>query len=200
MHLKDPMLAYSIMPMMERCARRWSWGILPVKAASWSLVSILLLAAVCCVGQSGPVANDTALPFEIYDGYFVSNRFEPDSSESFVIILDQELFDRSFGAAFVMKDKSHRLPRDIFNSNIILAAIKRGNAVWKYKVESVMVKRGVVELRYATSMSPSDSATFACPLIVSVPRGLYVAVQFIDNGKLARQVEIGQSEGGNIKR
>ena len=166
----------------------------------WSAVAILLLLAGCCVGQDVPAADEASLPFEVYDGYFVSNKFGPNASESFVIINDQEQFDRVFGTAFVMRDKSHRLPKDVFNSNIVLAAVKRGNAVWKYKVESVVVSNGVVELRYTTDMSPSDSATFACPLIVSVRRGMFVAVQFVENGKPAKKVEIGPSDGVNVKR
>ena len=71
----------------------------------------------------------TKLNFNVYSGYFVSNKFEPDAAESFVVLADQEQFDKVFGAAFVMRDKSHRLPKDAFKSLLVIAAIKRGNAV-----------------------------------------------------------------------
>ena len=136
-------------------------------------------------------AFEVKLPFDTYSGYFVSNKFEPNAAESFVVITDQEQFDKVFGVAMVMGDKSHRLPKDIFKANIVLAAVKRGKAVWDFKVECVTVKDGVVELRYSAKSKESDSANFACPLVVSIPKGKYGAVRFVEDKKPVKTVEIG---------
>jgi hypothetical protein len=130
------------------------------------------------------------LPFDSYSGYFVSNQFEPDAAESFVVLSDEKQFDRVFGVAMVMGDKFHRLPPDIFKEKVVLAAIKRGKAVWEFKVEDVAADHGVVQLRYTATAKASASATFACPLMVSIPRAKYAAVQFCENGKTVKTVEL----------
>ena len=139
------------------------------------------------------------LAFDTYSGYFVSNTFEPDATESYLIVTDQKRFDKVFGVAMVMGDTSHRLPKDAFNSLMVVAAIKRGSAVVEYKVEGVTVKDGVVELRYTTTSKKSDTATFACPLIVSIPKGEYTAVQFVENGKAVKTVTIGENSEPQAK-
>jgi len=126
-------------------------------------------------------AADTAtISFDTYSGYFVSNKFEPDAKESFVVISSQGQFDQVFGVAFVMQDRSHRLPKEAFKSNLVVAVIKRGNAFCEYKVENVTVEKGVIQLRYTVTSRATPETTFACPLIVSVPRGEYKGVVFID--------------------
>jgi hypothetical protein len=152
----------------------------------------VLLAAVCCLGQYASAAEPTKLACDTYGGYFVSNKFEPDAAKSFVVIHDQEQFSNVFGVAMVMRDKHHRLPKDAFKSLMVIAAIKRGNALVEYKVESVTEAKGVVELKYTTTEKKSDTATFACPLIVSIPKGKYTAVQFVENGKPIKKVEMGK--------
>jgi hypothetical protein len=152
----------------------------------------LLLLVVGWFGQSVWAADPVNLPFDTYSGYFVSNKFEPDAAESFLIITDQGQFDRVFGVAMVMGDKSHRLSKNAFKSNIVLAAIKRGKAFSDFKVEAVTEAAGVVELQYTTTEKKNDSATFACPLIVSIPRGRYVAVRFTENGKMMKKIGIGK--------
>jgi hypothetical protein len=132
------------------------------------------------------------IPFDTYSGYFVSNQFEPDAAESFLVLTTQKEFDKVFGVAFVMGDRSHRLPKDAFESNMVLAAIKRGKTVWEYKVERVAEAKGVVALRYTADEKRSESASFACPLILSIPKGKCAAVQFIENGKPVKTVEIGK--------
>jgi hypothetical protein len=149
----------------------------------------VLLFAVCCLGQQTSAAEPAKLTFDTYSGYFVSNKFEPNAAESFLVITDQEQFDKVFGVAFVMRDKSHRLPKDAFKSSMVLAAVKRGAAVWEYKVEGATEAKGIVELRYTTTSKKSDSATFACPLIVSNAKGKYKAVQFVENGKVVKRIE-----------
>lgn len=42
------------------------------------------------------------------------------------------------------------------------------------------------------TVSKSDSATFACPLNVSLPKNAYKVVQFLDAEKLIKTVEIGK--------
>ena len=151
---------------------------------------IALLFTIGCIGQTARAADPAKVPFDTYSGYFVSNKFEPDAPVSFVVIKDQEHFDKVFGVAMVMGDKSHRLPKDAFKSNIVVAAIKRGNAFWTFKVEGVTAQDGGVELRYSTTEAKNDSATFACPLIVSMPKGNYKAIQFIENGKPVKKIQM----------
>jgi hypothetical protein len=144
------------------------------------------------LGQPAPAAEPAKLAFDTYSGYFVSNKFEPDAAESFVVIGDQQQFDKVFGVAMVMRDKSHRLPKDTFKSLAVVAAIKRGPAFVEFKVEGATLKDGVVELQYTTTAKKSDSATFACPLIVSIPKGDYKAVQFVENTKAVKKLELGK--------
>ena len=134
--------------------------------------------------------TSTKLEFKTYSGYFVSNKFEPDSSASFVVLDNRKQFDQVFGVAFVIGDKSPRLAPDAFKTQLVLAAIRRGKAFCTYQVTSVTEKGGVVQLHYQTTSKKSDSATFACPLILSIPKGKRQAVEFYENDKLVKRLAI----------
>lgn len=136
------------------------------------------------------VTQPAVLPFATHDGYFVSNIFEADQAESFVVLKDQQAFDQVFGVARVMDDKSHRLPAATFENNMVVAAIKRGKAVWQFKVKEVVAENGVLTVRYTATSEKSDSAVFACPFIVSVPKGKYTAVAFEEDGKVVGKIEM----------
>ncbi|HZZ71399.1 MAG TPA: hypothetical protein VFE24_04045 [Pirellulales bacterium] len=154
----------------------------------------LVLSLVVAGWLARPVlaADAEKLALDTYTGYFVSNKFEANAPESFAIATDQDQFDKVFGVAFVMRDKAHRLPKDLFTSNIVAAVVKRGNAVVEYKVEGATLKDGVVELKYSTTSTKHDTATFASPLIVSFPKGKYTAVQFVEDGQPVKKVELGK--------
>ena len=134
----------------------------------------------------------TKLKFKIYSGYFVSNQFEPDSPTSFVALDNQKQFDQVFGVAFVIGDKSPRLAPGALETELVLAAIRRGKAFCTYKVSSVTEEGGVLRLRYQMTSKKSDSASFSCPLIVSIPKGKYHAVEFHENDKLIKRLPIGK--------
>ena len=134
----------------------------------------------------------TKLKFKTYSGYFVSNQFEPDAPSSFVVMGNRKQFDQVFGVAFVIGDKSPRLAPGALETELVLSAIRRGKAFCTYEVSSVTERGGVVRLRYRTTSKKSDSASFACPLIISIPKGKYQAVEFHENGKLVKRLEIGK--------
>jgi hypothetical protein len=154
------------------------------------LLTVGLFSILAGLAPSLPAAQGTKLAFDTYAGYFVLNTFEPDAAQSFAVIDDQEQFNKLFGVAMVMGDRSHRLAKHALKSKLVLAAIERGRAVWEFKVESVTVDGGVVTLRYAATARKSDSATFSCPLIVSIPRGDYTVVRFVKNKKLVKTVPV----------
>jgi len=133
------------------------------------------------------------LKFKTYSGYFVSNKFEPDAPSSFVALDNPKQFDQVFGVAFVIGDKSPRLAPDALNTELVLSAIRRGKAFCTYRISSVTEKEGVVRLRFQTTSKKSDSASFACPLIISIPKGKYHTVEFHENGKLVNRLEIGKN-------
>jgi hypothetical protein len=149
-----------------------------------TVIPLVLLAGLASA------AEPVKLKVETYSGYFVSNKFEPKTPTSFLTAHTQKEFDEVFGAAFVMRDKSHRLAADAFKSQLVLAAIRRGMAICTYQVTSVTEKDGVVQLRYKTTTKKSDSASFACPLIVSIPQGKYRAIEFHENDKLVKRLLI----------
>jgi hypothetical protein len=132
----------------------------------------------------------TPIAFDTYSGYFVSNKFEPDAPASFVVIADQKTFDTIFGIAAVMGDQSHRLPADAFESKIVVAVIKRGKAVTQFTVEHVAQHDAILTVHYSTRQTPSDSADFACPLIISVSKGTYTAAQFVEDAKTVKKIDL----------
>jgi len=107
-----------------------------------------------------------------------------------VVAKDQQQFDAVFHVASVMRDTSHRLPADAFQSLMVIAPIKRGKASWQFAVESVTESKGVVELRYKATSKPSDSATFTSPLIVAITKGNYKSIQFIENGNSVKKLDV----------
>ena len=155
--------------------------------------TILVLCLFMGLFINATSAEETAkLEFKTYSGYFVSNKFEPDAPSSFVAALDnQKQFDQVFGVAFVIGDKSPRLAPDALKTELVLSAIRRGKAFCTYEVSSVTEEEGVVRLRFQTTSKKSDSASFACPLIISIPKGKYQAVEFYENDKLVKRLAIG---------
>lgn len=157
------------------------------------IIRLIILLSAVSITSAADTKN--VIGFDSHDGYFVSNQFESDKSSSFVVIQDKESFDKVFGSAFVMNDKSHRLPKDVFESKIVIAAIKRGNATCDFQVQNVALKDGILTITYNVTSTPHPSATFACPLILSIPKGDFRSVQFIENGKVVETVQVKNQSG-----
>lgn len=134
-------------------------------------------------------AEPAPVKFDSYNGYFVSNQFEPEARESFVVFVNQQAFDKCFGVAFVMGDKSHRLPKDVFETQQVIGAIKRGSSIWDYSVKKVVESNDELEVHYSAKEMKQPSATFASPLIVSIPKKSYKAISFVENGKVIKVVK-----------
>lgn len=154
-----------------------------MKALQSTLLVAFLSLSSSSLAAEKPDAPSTPVAFQIHDGYFVSNQFEPDAPTSFVVLKDQAAFDQVFGVAYVMRDKSQRLAADAFPEKIVVAAIHRGKAMVTYQVEHLVTDGKTLSLRYTTKSSPAGSAEFSCPLIVSLPKGDYQAVRFIEDSK-----------------
>jgi hypothetical protein len=152
----------------------------------FALLAVVALFGFGCAASS--TTDSAAIPFDTHTGYFVNNTFEPQAPASFVVLRDQAAFDRVFGSARVMNDKSHRLAPDAFASRMVVAAIQRGKAIVNYRVDRVEVDGGVLTVRYTTTTTPHDTAEFASPLILSVPKGDYTAVAFVENGKTVKKL------------
>lgn len=149
--------------------------------------AVIMIAATNVTAADSPTTQP--IPFAIHDGYFVSNKFEPDAPTSFVLLKDQKAFDEVFGSAFVMRDSHHRLPPNAFETKMVVAAIHRGNATWDYTVESVTADGKTLVVKYTTQSTPNNTAEFACPLILSIEKGDYTDVQFVENGKKIKTLE-----------
>lgn len=152
-------------------------------------VIVGLLCCIVCLAQTLSAAEPATLAFDAYGGYFVSNKFEPTAPTSFVVLKDQQKFNNVFGVAFVMGDTSHRLPPDAFKTKVVIAAVKRGHSIWQYKVESVTADGKTLVVRYTTTSTPQPTAEFACPLILTVDKGDYVAIQFVEDGKSVKKID-----------
>lgn len=151
---------------------------------------LMLLATTTLAADEG---KPKAVPYDTHDGYFVSNQFEPTQAASFLAIQNERQFKEIFGDAVVMKDKSHRLPKNAFQTKLIVAAIHRDRAVWTYDVKTVELEASTLVVRYATTKKSSDTAEFASPLIISVSKGDYAAVEFVENGKSVKTLDLRQA-------
>jgi hypothetical protein len=155
------------------------------------LIPIMIIVVISGIMSASAArsAEPTTVKFDSYNGYFVSNQFEPNAKESFVICTNQEAFDKCFGVAFVMGDKSHRLPKDVFETQQVISAIKRGSSIWDYAVKEVVETNDEIEIHYSAKEIKQPSATFSSPMIVSIPKKSYKSISFVENGKVVKALK-----------
>lgn len=133
---------------------------------------------------------ESALAFDTYSGYFVRNDFQPKLPSSYAVIAAERQFPKVFGVAAVMNDQSHRVPQLIFHTAVLLVVVKRAPAICTYHVDRVVAQNAVLRMYYTTEMGKPGTATFASPLIVSVPKGNYEGIEFVEDGKVVATLRI----------
>ncbi len=153
-----------------------------------SLIALIVSLALPVVAWAADKeeAKGKKVEFTVHTGYFESNKSGLKGEASYLAFTDQKTFDGVFGKAVTMGKKPNFLPEDAFDTKLVVATIKRGDAVWQYKVEKVTADDGVLYIKYeATSKGGGGSARYASPLIVSLDKGKYTSVVFIEKGKKA---------------
>ena len=127
----------------------------------------------------------TAMPvqFSVYPNYFERNDSGLTGAVSYLIIEDRKAFDALFGLAVTMGPKPNTLPLDAFDSEVVVALIKRGDKFWEYTVEGVTEETGVLTVRYKALPGDGKGARFASPLVIAVPKTRFREVVFVEGGK-----------------
>ena len=126
--------------------------------------------------------------FRVYNSYYESNQSGLKGRNSYLAFARREAFDRVFGPAAVMENNTF-VPENAFQSGIVIAVIKRGNAFWNYHVEQVTADNNTLRVRYRVASGNESAASFASPLIVAV-EGRFDSVTFIENGKKVGEARV----------
>jgi hypothetical protein len=154
--------------------------------SKWALLAVMVLAPALSRADEKKVEYTVQGP-----GYFESNKSGLTGDSSHLVFTDKKSFDGVFRTLFVPGGKAKLLPKDAFDTKIVIATIKRGTSVYTYKVEKLTADDGVLKLSYtATGKDGGGSARFASPLIVSLQKGKYTSVEFIENGKKVGMVKV----------
>ena len=162
-------------------------------AKKWLSTVLGIGALVLAVGRvaGDDVTKEKSVPFEQHSGYFESNKSGLKGPASYLVFTDKADFDKVLGVAFTMGRRPNVLPRDAFKTRMVVAVIKRGDSIWTYKVEKATEKEGVLTVAYqATSKGGGETARFASPLIVSLGKGNYTSVVFVENGKKVETLKV----------
>jgi hypothetical protein len=123
--------------------------------------------------------------FETHAGHFEKKSSGLKGDTSFLVITDAKSFRDVFGIARTMGPKLNFVADGAFDAKVVLATIQRGNKAVTYKVDKVTDDDGVLTIAYTSTPGKESTATFHSPLIVSVDKGNYKSVVFLENGKKA---------------
>jgi hypothetical protein len=152
-----------------------------------TLAALVALAAVNAA--EGKMAK---VDFVAHDGHFESNKSGLKGDASYLAITDRAGFDAVFGSLAVMGKKFNYVPKDAFEKKMVVAVIKRGNAPVEYKVEQVTTADDKLYVQYKATAKDPTTAKFASPLILTVEKGKYTSVVFIENGKQVGTATVGK--------
>ena len=140
--------------------------------------------------QNRRVENKAAeVGFQKYDSYFEKNNSGLKGGVAYLVLRNQNEFDKIFGTAATMGNNSF-LPDGAFDSMLVVATVKRNSSLRKYEVTQTAQENGKLYVRYNTVDEKPSTATFSSPLILTVPKGKYKKIVFVENGKEVKSVNI----------
>jgi hypothetical protein len=120
---------------------------------------------------------------ETHAGHFEKNNSGLKGEASFLVIADAKMFGDVFGIGRTMGPKPNFVQDKTFEAKVVIATIERGNKMVTYKVDKVTADDDTLYIAYTSTAKEATTATFNSPLIVSVDKGKYKTVVFIENGK-----------------
>ena len=158
--------------------------------------SVIFLFAACATAVADEIPKGEPVESRIFTKpYFEKNTSGLTGDASCLICADAAAFDKVFGVAFVMGKKPELLAKDDFEKKLVVAVIRRDNALFEYKNVQATTANGVLYLRYsAEKKGAGGMARFSSPLIVAVNRGDYRSIVFVENGKKAGTLETSKRE------
>ncbi len=138
-------------------------------------------------------AKGEKVEYDVHNGHFESNKSGLKGDVSFLAFTDMKGFNQVFGTSAVARKKFNWVPKDAFEKKLVVAVIHRGKSFYQYEVDRVTADGNTLYVQYtATAKEGAGTAAFASPLIVSVDKGKYTSVVFIENGKKAGTAEVGK--------
>jgi hypothetical protein len=179
----------------------------------------LPLVAGAALGGEKVEAKGKKVEFKVHSGY--CERAEHARTEqlkaqkektlgvvSFLAFTDQESFDKAFGKTPAREDlnaflpngeakgqKVNLLPRDAFQKKMVVATTIRGANVSTYRVLKVTADGETLYVEYQeASMFAGNTRIWSSPLILSVDKGRYTSVVFIQGKKKYGTAHIAQDK------
>jgi len=131
----------------------------------------------------------TAVETNPFNDLFVKSDAGVTNAATYMVVKDQPEFDRIFGHAAVMWQKHKSTPPD-FTKQVVALAVHQGNLYTTYKVQALEATNSIMTIRYTTRVKPTPNTTYACPLILTLPRAGLNAVTFIENSQTVATVKL----------
>jgi hypothetical protein len=155
------------------------------------MLSFLLLPALL----AAPVPakpEEKRLEAVTHTGYFEKNTSGLKGDASQLVFTGSEEFGKIFGVLPPpMKAGYYRyVPDSTFDKNLVLAVITRGASTATYSDVSTTISGTTLTVHYKSALGAPSTATFATPLILSVPKEGIKTVVFIGNEKESAKIEV----------
>ena len=154
------------------------------------MLSLLILPALL----AAPVPakpEETKIACAAYSGHFEKNTSGLKGDASQLVFTDAETFGKIFGVLPPTGTrKSTPLPTDLFEKSIVLALITRGAATATYSDVYTTISGSTLTVHYKSALGAPTTATFATPLILSVPKEGIKTVVFMGNEKETAKIEV----------
>jgi hypothetical protein len=152
------------------------------------LLPTLMAAPVPAVPEGKPVEVVRHI------GHFERNNSGLKGDVSWLVFIDAEAFGKVFAPVPPLMGKGNNKPNpvkpDAFDKNLVVAVVTRANAPTMYSDISAKLNEGTLIVTYTAATDPPGTATFASPLILSVPKDGIKRIVFATNGKDSAPIEV----------
>lgn len=118
-----------------------------------------------------PLKDSDNVPFSSFQQYFVRGDCPWDEIHQEDVFGDLEKFNKYFGYAHI-RGNLPKVSADTFKQHFIAAMARKSDSMWHYKVHKVSYKDKKLSIYYSATQEKigGGSATFMCPLILSLPK------------------------------
>jgi len=158
-----------------------------------NLLGLAVLFAACTAAFAEDKEKKDDKPLAtIHTGHYEKNKSGLKGDKSFLYFDSLEAFEKVFGTTPPLMGggrKPNPVTKETFEKNIVVAVITRADAMTTYSEVSAKDDGGTLKVDYKAETEKPGTATFAAPLILTVPAGKIKKVEFKENGKDAGKAE-----------